>query len=325
MNVSLMSMGDIYLKRDDPKTAFSEITPLLEKADVIFGNLETPLTNRDSAALGRLVPLKTSPSMVEGVTGIDIVSLANNHTTDYGTGGLVDTIKILDSKKIQYVGAGYNFMESHEPKIIKREDLKISFLAYECTIWSFGAEGKEKIPGAAKINVSPLLATPNIDKGDLKIMKEDVRNAKKISDVVVTSFHWGVDLSGTVAPHQKALAHDAIKSGSDVVLGHHPHRLQGIEIYEGKLICYSLGNIIFDTMFLYPQNTLIIETILSKGGLEEVYAYPVYITKSGKGLFEPTLPKENNFKNIVCEIEELSEEFGTKFLKKEKKVEIVLS
>ncbi len=321
-----MSIGDVYLKRDDPKAAFSKITPLLEEADVVFGNLETPLTTRDSASLGRLVPIKTPPSMVEGVVeaGMDIVSLANNHTTDYGPEGLIDTMNILEEKQIQHVGGGRNFKESHEPKIIKKEGLKIAFLAYECTIWSFGAEAKERIPGVAKINVSPLLETPHIDKGDLQIMKEDVKNTKEKADVVVVSFHWGVDLSRTVAPHQKALAHDTIKAGADVVLGHHPHCLQGIEIYKGKLVCYSLGNILFDTMFSYPQNTLIIETILSKNGLEKVYAHPIYITKSDKGVFEPTLPKERDLKNVVCEIKELSEEFGTKFLEKER-IEVVLS
>jgi poly-gamma-glutamate capsule biosynthesis protein CapA/YwtB (metallophosphatase superfamily) len=326
MSVSVISVGDVYIKRKNPQSAFQKMKPVFEKSDLVFANLETPLTDRETPALGRLVPLKTTPAMVEGIVhaGVDIVSLANNHTTDYGPAGLVDTMNILDENDTCHVGAGHNFAESHNPELIEKKGVKIAFLAYECTIWSFGAEGKEKIPGAAKLNVSSLLASPHIDKGDLKVMKEDVRKAKETADVVVASFHWGVDLSCTVAPHQKAMAYQAVDSGADVILGHHPHRLQGIEVYNGKVIFYSLGNILFDMMFQFPQNTVAAETILSEKGLEEAYVHPIYITKSENDLFDPTIPDVGNFEAIVSELKELSEEFGTNFVRKGEKVEIIL-
>ena len=327
MKASFMAMGDIYLNRDDPKTGFNKITSLLGKADLVFGNLETPLTTRDTASLGRLVPIKTPPAMVEGIkeAGIDIVSLANNHTTDYGPDGLLDTLAILDDKRIQQVGGGRNFKEAHRFKTIEKNGITFGFLAYECTIWSFGADAREQTPGVAKINVSPLLASPHIDEEDVLSMEEDVKKARAKSDVVIVSFHWGVDLSGTVAPHQKKLAYQSIEAGADMVLGHHPHRLQGIEVYRGSLICYSLGNIVFDTVFFFPQTTMIVEALISNKKIEKAYLYPLLIAKSDGELFGPVLPGEGDFKKIVTEIERLSQKFGTKFIRNEDRVEVVLS
>jgi poly-gamma-glutamate synthesis protein (capsule biosynthesis protein) len=128
-----------------------------------------------------------------------------------------------------------------------------------------------------------------------------------------------------VAPHQKKLAYQSIEAGADMVLGHHPHRLQGLEIYKGSLICYSLGNIVFDTVFSFHQNTMIVETLISNKKIEKAYLYPLLSAKSESGLFGPVLPSERDFKKIVIEIERLSQNFGTKFIRNEDRVEVVLS
>ena len=155
-------------------------------------------------------------------------------------------------------------------------------------------------------------------------MKEDIRKAKNKADAVVVSFHFGLAPFSTLASHQPFLAHEAIEEGADVIIGHHPHRLQEIEVYKGKLICYSLGNFIFDNMFRYPQTSLIVETKFTKKGLKDAFLYPVFIDKSEDGLYEPHIAEKEEYQIVLSEIKKLSKDSKVGFVDEGNKIKVIL-
>jgi len=282
--VYLSAVGDVYLNRSPPESAFYEVLNSFKERHLIFCNLEAPLTVKTSPLLERLSPLRSSPDMIDGLiyAGFNIVSLANNHTMDYGSDALIETINCLESKKILYVGGGRDLKSALQPCIVKVGNSTIAFLAFESTIWSFGAEAKEWRPGISKINISALLPEPHVNKPDLQILKKSIRDAKEAADVVVLSMHWGVELSETLAVHQTALGHSAVDAGADLIIGHHPHILQGVEVYRKGIICHSLGNFVFDTDDPFPKETVILQVTLTKDGVEEAYLTPCFINIQGQ-------------------------------------------
>jgi len=310
--VLLMAVGDIYINREEPKTAFRDILPLFKDKDILFGNLETTLIDKQLPAMeGRVSPMMANQKMIEGIVeaNFDLVSLANNHTTDYGPSGLLKTIKLLDRNKILYVGAGKNIKEAKEPVIITKNNFRIGFLAYEATVWSFGGDAKKERPGVAKINVNPLLPYPHVAKEDLTGMAQHIKNVKTTVDILIVSLHCGAELTTTLSPHQKSIAHAAVDSGADIVVGHHPHVLQGVETYKGKVICYSLGNFIFDEEFFYSGETIIIRAKILSTGMK-ISLVPVFLNDKGK--LELLEESESKYKGILRKMVELSQGLGTK-------------
>jgi len=261
--ILFLAVGDIYLNRKNPNTAFRDILPLFKNKNILLGNLETPFIDEElPVSVGRLAPLKTSQKMVEGIVSanFDVVSLANNHTTDYGPIGLLRTIEVLDKNKILHAGAGRNKDEALRPVIIEKNNLKIGFLSYEATVYSFGAKAKKEVPGVTE-------------------MAQHVKDVKSVVDILVFSMHCGAELTTTLSPHQESIAHTAVDSGADIVIGHHPHVLQGIEVYKEKVICYSLGNFIFDETFFHPG----VATIIFKA---KISSKKMNTTKDGETLSE---------------------------------------
>ncbi|MDD5013876.1 MAG: CapA family protein [Atribacterota bacterium] len=311
--ILLMAVGDIYINREDPNTTFRDILPLLNNKDILLGNLETTLfDDMLPIAPGRTTALKASQRMVEGIVNanFDIMCISNTHTTDYGPTGLLKTIEVLDRNKILHTGAGKNLDEALKPVIIEKNNLKIGFLSYEATVWSFFAGAEKGKPGAAKIIVNPLLPSPHVAKEDIVKMAENIRKVKSTIDVLVVSLHCGAELTTTLTPHQKSIAHSAVDAGADIIIGHHPHVIQGIELYKGKVICYSLGNFVFDNeIFKNPEDA----TIIFKANITptkiNVSLIPVLNDKGNLKLLERT---ESKYKEILRKITELSQELGTK-------------
>jgi len=310
--VLLMAVGDIYINREEPETAFRDILPLFKDKDILFGNLETTLIDEQLPAMeGRVAPMMANQKMIKGIVeaNFDLVSLANNHTTDYGPSGLLKTIELLDRNKILHIGAGKNINEALKPIIITKNNFRIGFLAYEATVWSFGGDAKKERPGVAKINVNPLLPYPQVAKEDLVGMAQHIKNVKTTVDTLVVSLHCGAELTTTLAPHQKSIAHTAVDSGADIVIGHHPHVLQGVEVYKEKVICYSLGNFIFDEEFFYPGETIIFKAKISFTGMK-ISFIPVFL--NDKGNLEPLEGSERKYKEILRKVVELCQDLGTK-------------
>lgn len=222
------------IDRHGPAYPYAEILPLLERADILLGNLEAPFLS-DTTGVERAqkkytfaAPPRSSAVLVAG--GFDVVTLANNHILDYGPDGLIMTWAVLDSIGIAHLGTGRSKAEAHTHRIVEREGLRLAFLAYNHTFPEY-FWATELRPGTAHAS----------DDG----LAREVLRAGAEADLVIVSFHWSEELRESPKEYQRILAHIAVDNGADLVIGHHPHSLQPLEWYRGRLIAYSLGNFVF--------------------------------------------------------------------------------
>lgn len=174
--------------------------------------------------------------------GIDIVTIANNHTLDYGTDALVDTCTTLENAGIPYVGAGANMDRAKQLETIEVRGRTIGFLAasrvYPDTSWV----ANSKKPGM-------------VSGYDPSILLKEIEAAGEYCDYLVVYMHWGIERDEKPQEYQRTLGRQLIDAGADLVIGSHPHVLQGIEYYQGKPIVYSLGNFIFGSSI--PKTALL--------------------------------------------------------------------
>jgi len=182
-------------------------------------------------------------------------------------------------------------------------------LAYEATVWSFAGDAKKNRPGVAKINVNPLLATPHVAEEDLIRITKHIRSAKASVDVLAVSVHFGAELTTTVTPHQKIIAHTAIDAGADMVIGHHPHILQGIEAYKKGLIFYSLGNLVFDEDYFYPDESMLIKAWISPQKIK-VSVLPIRLDEKGNP--SPLEKSSEEYSRVLQKVRKLSEGLGVR-------------
>ena len=222
---------------------FAGIKPLLEPADIAIVNLECPFTERGEKLKKNFnfrARLELVRVLQEGA--VDVVSLANNHINDWGRDGVRDTIRTLDKARIAHFGAGMNLNQARRPVILERNGMKIGFVG-----WYFQAdpdmiEPEEVYATRKRAGVAGCYK-------DLACIRqqvtEDVTKLVPTVDAVIPFFHWGKEGSYEVRDYQIELAHLCVDLGAKAVLGAHPHRIQGIEVYKGAPIFYSLGNFVY--------------------------------------------------------------------------------
>lgn len=207
-------------QRNDFLWPFRETVDVLKSADVTFINLEAPLIQD--------CPLKSTgftfcgdQRHIEGLAfaGVDVANIANNHIANYGQIGIDQTVSLLKSRSIDVTGLG-------ETTIRDVRGMKFAFLGYDDL----------KRTG------------PITDEYKAKI-RQDIREAARVAQVVVVQFHWGVEYVTQPTKDQIELGYLAIDSGADVVIGNHPHWIQPVEVYKNKVIMYAHGNFIFDQMW----------------------------------------------------------------------------
>lgn len=222
------------LKKAGYDYPYEFVKDLFQKDDLTVLNLETPVTTRGTAAKDKTFvfksPPKALPAMAEA--GVDAVSLANNHSLDQGEEGLLDTIDHLKKNKIHSFGAGANSKDAYAPVYIERKGITVALCGFTRVIPEAGwTAGKKKAGVAAAY--------------DPELAFESVQTARKHADIVIVVVHWGKERAKVLEEHQTSLAHSFIDYGADLVIGGHPHVLQGLEQYKGKWIAYSAGNFIF--------------------------------------------------------------------------------
>lgn len=214
-------------------------------ADIVFSNLECPLCNLEGPPhrLKTSIHAKEESIIYLKNAGFNIVSIANNHATDFGWSSLEKTIEILEENNIRHVGAGKNLEEARKPAIIDIKGVKIGFLAYCTGIFSRVPTVEEDIRYATEnsYGVSPY---------DPHSINEDIENLKKYADYIVISMHWQDEFIHYPIPEVILEAHRIIDMGADLILGHGPHVLQGYEEYHDGLILYSLSNFLFSPWFV---------------------------------------------------------------------------
>lgn len=213
---------------------YEYVRELFLNDDLTVLNLETPVTDRGVGAENKTYVFKSSPKALPEMAkaGIDAVNLANNHSLDQGVEGMLDTIDHLKHNQILHVGAGKNSEEAFAPIYVERKGIKIAICGFSRVIpeesW---AAGKKRAGVAATYNS--------------ELAVKAIQEARKNADLVFVVVHWGKERTTVLEKHQTSLAHEYIDAGADLVIGGHPHVLQGIEKYNNKWIAYSTGNFIF--------------------------------------------------------------------------------
>ncbi len=299
--VKLIAVGDIMLAREvanrykrhnDINYPFAKTTQLLQSADITFGNLENPITPGAPVKADTMV-FRADVGVEKALknAGFDIVSLANNHMSDQGSQGVLNTLKYLNSADIKTIGAGKNINEANQPAFLEADGLKFAFLAYNDS------------------DVVPPRYEASTDRAGTAFMRaekmtEAIINAKKEADFVIVSMHSGVEYVLNPNKRQIDFARTAIDAGAELVIGHHPHVTQPIEQYNGKYILYSLGNFVFDQMWSHEtRRGVIMEIDFDKDGVKNLKPYPVLIYDYSQPDFAPTKDAQEilerlNFKAI---------------------------
>ncbi len=245
---------------------FQVLTPLLREGDVEFANLEGPVTTAGERATDKTFTFKMDPRAVDGIAGagFTLFSIANNHIMDYGPTGLRNTIHALRSRGMAFAGAGMTITEARAPAIVRVKGLRIALQAYSATFPETFYAGEAR-PGTA---------FPHEE-----YLEEDIPRDRRSADLVIASFHWGQELMEEPKDYQRELAHRAVDLGAGIVLGHHPHVLQGIEVYHGGIIFYSLGNFVFGSYSGKVAESAVVRVTVSHAGLPltaEVIPIDVY-------------------------------------------------
>lgn len=213
-----------------------ELIELMKEADIMCLNNEFTYSTGGTPLKGKAYTFRAHPSRVEILKekGVDIVSLANNHAYDYGPQSLIDTMATLKEAGISYVGAGHNIDEAMEPAYFEVDGKTIAYVA------ASRAEKNKMTPQAT-------MDSPGILRCyDTELFVETIKEAKINADYVIAYVHWGTEYSYELEEVQLSTGREYLDAGADIIIGAHPHILQGIEYYNGKPIVYSLGNYWFN-------------------------------------------------------------------------------
>lgn len=209
------------------------IRSLLGPADLTIGNLEGPLTERPLTGRSSRFCLKGHPghAAMLSAAGIQVLSVANNHILDFGWEAVEDTFGALAAAGIKTVGAGRNLTEARKPLRLSVRGSTICILAYCGVPTGLPIYATDQRAGVAPARADYILA--------------DVAAAKENCDFLVVCLHWGQEYVAYPTPEQRRLARKIVSSGANLIVGHHPHVLQGTESFGGGLTAYSLGNFTF--------------------------------------------------------------------------------
>ncbi len=286
-----------YIAKHGHDYPFLALRSLLQNADLVFANLETPLTSGGEPFPGKGYTFRTQPLWAEVLArnGFKLLSLANNHIMDYGSEGLTDTMRLLRREGIQFSGAGESLKQARRAAWLEIKGLKIACLSYSLTFPSeFYAQ--ENQPGTAFAYA--------------QFLEEDIPAASTLADVLIVSFHWSEELRQIPKEYQRKLAHKVIDLGADIVLGHHPHVLQGLEVYRGKLIAYSLGNLAFASYSRRVKNSMLLRCRLGRAHtIREVEIIPLSVDNH-QVHFQPRPLSGAAARSLLCELDILSQPLG---------------
>lgn len=272
--VTIAAVGDMHFDRQVRQAInrwggtapLKHVADRLAAADIAVGNLESTLSDLGERNAEKDYTFKGDPRGVEGLAlaGFDFLSLANNHALDTGSEAMLDTIARLEANSIGYAGAGADKAAAWTPAVREVNGASVAFFGFS-HILPAGFVATDSRPGIAK------------GRGNMDSVEAAIRSAKEQYDYVIVSFHWGVEKEDNANGDQVTDAHRAVDAGADMVLSHHPHVIQAVEYYNGKLIAYSLGDFVFDHYSRKTGEAFILEAELGPNGVANARAVPVYL------------------------------------------------
>ncbi len=314
LGYNLQDHFDRLLAEGEPRDAlearyFSGVRPLLEQAGLAVVNLECPFTAR-----GTKVPknfnFRARPELVEILRrgAVDVVSCANNHVKDYGPEGVADTLATLDAAGIARFGAGATLDDARAPCIIERDGVRVGFVG-----WYFQAAAdmfEPKVLYATRWTAGVAGCYTHLD-GIRAMVREDVERLVPRVDAVIPFFHWGKEGSYAVREYQQELAHLCVDLGARAVLGAHPHRFQGVEVYRGAPIYYSLGNFVYGGI-KDPSDPIagLARFTVSRDGVSSAEVVPLRFTRWPDDPFRPTVLEGDERELALAHFAELSRPFA---------------
>jgi poly-gamma-glutamate synthesis protein (capsule biosynthesis protein) len=261
---TLVATGDIIparsvnqqtVKRNDFTWGWKNIMPILQSGDMTLINLESPLVPNCPVTVEGMIFCGDQRHIVGLKAGkVTIANFANNHMGNYGVKGIEETKKILEDNDIKISGLG-------NPSIVEIQGIKVAFLGFD--------------------DIGPNV--PPVAPADDEAMKKAIIEAKNASDIVIVSMSWGVEYTDKPSDRQKELAHFIIDNGADLIIGNHPHWIQPVEFYKGKVIMYAHGNTIFDQMWSEKTKEGVIGKYTFYGkDLVDIEFIPTYIKDYGQ-------------------------------------------
>ena len=258
------STESIYKNNGVTGLVSEEILAEMQNADIMMVNHEFQFSTRGEPMEDKQFTFQTDPKNVQILLdlGIDIVSLANNHSLDFGQDALQDTFVTLDEAGILYAGAGDSKERAEELQVIEVNGKKFGFLAATRVIPVAGWDVRNKQPG--------LFTTYD----DTRLV-ERIRESKEECDFLAVYVHWGIEREEYPEEYQNVIAKHCVEAGADVIIGAHPHVLQGIEFIEGKPIFYSLGNYIFNNS---TPKTMLVKVLIKSDDTVEYSLIPAFVT-----------------------------------------------
>jgi poly-gamma-glutamate capsule biosynthesis protein CapA/YwtB (metallophosphatase superfamily) len=300
---TITAVGDIMLgrrvgdrHRADPGTPLKPLGKRLARAEITVGNFESTLSAAGSPTQGG-DSFAASPRvrLALRAAGFDLLSLANNHVGDYGDRALRQTLDRFDSARIETVGAGRNLDAARRPVIIERDGVRVGFLAVDSIGETPSATGSRA--GTNRLNMPP--RTGPLNRSQLRRITSDIRALDRRVDNVVVLTHWGTQYTHRPEPSQRAAARAFAGAGADLVIGGHPHWVQGYEMAGSAVVVHSLGNFIFDMDFqTKTREGIFLEIVLWDGVVKAVEPLPYVIDSA----FTPRLVRGDRARGVLNDV-----------------------
>jgi len=294
---SLTAVGDIMpgermnrpILQFGPEYPFHSVYPIFRRSDIVLGNLEGPFA-KYAEQQKRNFTYKIAPKNARILrrAGFNVVNMANNHLLDCGREGVIETFSVLKKHAIQYIGAGENEEKAHSPAILQAGKYKIGLLGY---YWNRRTAARVDKPGSA------------IDSEEH--LANDIRKLRSLADRVVVTVHWGVPYDRYPSEEDQKKAHFAIDCGADIIIGHHSHIVQPIEIYKNRPVFYGIGNFAFGSA--NSKAEAIIPGIDFQDDFTAITIFPAYIKNRDKRIhYQPKIMRGNAALESIRRLKEIS-------------------
>jgi len=302
-SVSFCAAGDVMLDRGVARNytrsgyeyPFKHTSDFISSFNIAFCNLEGPVTKAEKRK--KPFAFRCDPEDFEVFlkSGFNTVSLANNHMLDCGPKGVSETIKVLAENKITFSGAGMTREKALEPAVIYKNGTSFAFLSFcDMPYYVNGKAGSEMLPQPVH---------PTDEEAYISISR-----AAASYDNVIVSWHWGVEYSNKPTKRQKELGRMCVDAGAGLVIGHHPHVVQGVEKYRDSIILYSLGNFVFDQYGDKNTESVIFSCRFEGRRIRDAMLSSARIKRS-----RPGFARDREAEALASAIKKYSGMFGTEF------------
>ncbi len=275
-----------------PNYPFEHVSEILKKSELLFGNLECVLsTDNKHNNDYKSIQMRGHSHHIEGLAeaGFKVLNFANNHCMQHGIKFFIETVRLMERYNISHCGVNAENHLVGIPTIIKRNQIKVAFLGYSLRPRQYFTHN------------------PPYSEGHAQGIENDIIAVQNNVDVVIVSLHWGDEFIQQPSLEEISIGRNLIDAGADLIIGHHPHVLRGIEKYKEGVIIYSLGNFVCDMVWdRRLRESLIFNCNITKQGIKNIELTPIFINEN----YQPELMDESSGKELLLKIWKISNELN---------------